>query len=141
MNFQTNPKSGFLIAGIIIFFVFGGSLFILLVQRSDIWWTPTSMMGSISDTSEQVTVYIKDKPLSDVVSNDALLLKTETGTVIITNADIGFRMNNWYKVRTAMLSRAIIATVFFTASILFIVYGLISMRDENKPEEIPVEST
>jgi len=140
MNIQKNQKNGFLIAGVIMFLIFGGNLLMLFNQRSDIWWTPGTMMKSLAETSDQVAIYLNGKPLSEIISAGNLLLKTETGTVEVQALDIGFRMNNWYEVRSMMMTKALTATAFFTVSVLFILYWFISMRKENKPGEIPVKS-
>lgn len=128
MNAQQNPNYGILIAGIIMLFVFGSQLTIVIFQPDDIWWTPASMKLSMEESKDRVDIYIKDKPLEDILDNEKLILKTDAESVELKNADITFRLNNRDKVRASQLAKVGITSAVVMASLIMIAYSLVLMR-------------
>lgn len=132
MTMQQNPRTAFLIIGIIMFFVFGSHMLTLALQPDDIWWTPRQLMLSVDEAADQVRVFINDEMLADVLDEGRLKLETEEGVVTLSENDIGFRLNNYHKVVASQQWRAGMASAGITLGLVFLVYGLIPffMRPE-----------
>lgn len=74
-------------------------LYSTLGRRSDIWWTPSSMLVPFSESGDRVRVHIRGKPLDALLDAGQLRLADDGSTNVVTPADVGFRFNNWDRVR------------------------------------------
>ena len=70
-----------------------------LHQRNDIWWTPLPMLVPLGASQDRVAVYVRGNELQDLVGAGRLRLVTDSGPSVLSAADIGFRFNNWDRVR------------------------------------------
>jgi len=70
-----------------------------LHERNDIWWTPLAMLVPLGASQDRVAVYVRGNELQDLVGAGRLRLVTDSGPSILSAADIGFRFNNWDRVR------------------------------------------
>jgi len=70
-----------------------------LHERNDIWWTPLAMLVPLAASQDRVAVYVRGNELQDLVGAGRLRLVTDSGPSILSAADIGFRFNNWDRVR------------------------------------------
>jgi len=68
-------------------------------QRNDIWWTPLAMLVPLGASQDRVAVYVRGNVLQDLVGAGRLRLVTDSGPSVLSVADIGFRFNNWDRVR------------------------------------------
>lgn len=132
MNPQQNPRNGALIAGIIMFFVFGAQCLTLALQSGEYWWTPESMLVSLEDSADRVDVYVKDERLAETVDGHKLWVETGDDLVAVTREDIGFRLNNWDSIRASQLPRFGILCALFMAGIMLVWYGVIPLFIKGK---------
>ena len=70
-----------------------------LHDRTDIWWTPLTMLVPLGTSQDRVAVYVRGNELQDLVGAGRLRLVTDSGPSLLSAADIGFRFNNWDRVR------------------------------------------
>jgi len=92
---------------LVYWFVFVGFFFLnstfrvygFLHERSDIWWTPLAMLVPLGASQDRVAVYVRGNELQDLVGAGRLRLVTDSGPSVLSAADIGFRFNNWDRVR------------------------------------------
>ncbi len=70
-----------------------------LHERSDIWWTPLAMLVPLGANQDRVAVYVRGNELQDLIGAGRLRLVTDSGPSVLSAADIGFRFNNWDRVR------------------------------------------
>src|SRR5438093_13506216 len=70
-----------------------------LHERSDIWWTPLAMLVPLGASQDRVAVYVRGNELQDLLGAGRLRLVTDSGPRVLSAADIGFRFNNWDRVR------------------------------------------
>jgi len=70
-----------------------------LHERNDIWWTPLAMLVPLGASQDRVAVYVRGNELQDLVGAGRLRLVTDSGPSVLSAADIGFRFNNWDRVR------------------------------------------
>ncbi len=140
MNIKNNPRAGLLIAGMIMFFVFGSHLLEFALQSDDIWWTPASMMESIDENRDRVEIFVQDISIQEALADSALLLKTDTGTVELKSDDIGLRMNNRDRVRSWKIPYVATESALFTAAIFMIVIGVIPIFAKRREDKDIKES-
>ncbi len=70
-----------------------------LHERNDIWWTPLTMLVPLGASQDRVAAYVRGNELQDLVGAGRLRLVTDSGPSVLSAADIGFRFNNWDRVR------------------------------------------
>jgi hypothetical protein len=131
---QQNPRMAWLIIGVIMIFVFGSNLLQFALQPKDIWWTPMEMMLSPSDASDKVRVFIDDEPLGDVLDQGRLKLETDEGSVTLTEGNVGFRLNNYDRIRASQTIQIGITVAATTLAVVFLVYGLMPYFLRRKEE-------
>ena len=128
MKNKQNPYRQILIAGMIMLLVFGSHLATVIFQSDNIWWTPMSMKLSIDDSSDRVEVFIKEKPLVDILNDGGLMIQDKSEITTVNNADISFRFNNYDKMRASQLARVGIISALVMASLMMIAYALVFMK-------------
>ena len=74
-----------------------------LSGRSDIWWTPLPMAPSLSESRDRVEIYVRGKPLGDLLEARRLSLADEAGPSVLGADEIRLRFNNWDRVRVVRL--------------------------------------
>ena len=124
MNLLKNSSSGFLIAGIIIFFVFGSFVLEYALQNPNIWWTHRDFAKTADQTTDQVQILVKEEALQDVLADGRLYLEIEDEKVLLDNDDITFRFNNWFEYRAAQNEKVAIMSAGLTAGIIMLIIGL-----------------
>ena len=72
-------------------------------QRSDIWWTPPPMALSLAESQDRVRIYVRGQPLGPLVAARQLSVTNELGSSPVGADDIGFRFNNWDRVRAVRI--------------------------------------
>ena len=92
---------------LVYWFVFAGFFLVnstyrvysFLHDRTDIWWTPLALLVPLGTSQDRVAVYVRGNELQDLVGAGRLRLVTDSGPSVLSAADIGFRFNNWDRVR------------------------------------------
>ncbi len=79
------------------------ALFSELSRRSDIWWTPPAMALSLADGKDRVEIYVRGRSLGSLLDQKQLSITDGAGSRVLSEADIGLRLNNWDRVRAARL--------------------------------------
>jgi hypothetical protein len=84
---------------LVFFFVAAAPLYRELARRSDIWWTPRTMLVPLAETRDRVEIYTRGKPLAALLQAGQLRIAEEGGSSILAPSDVGLRFNNWDRVR------------------------------------------
>jgi hypothetical protein len=70
-----------------------------LSRRRDIWWTPFSMLVPLADSKDRVQVFVRREPLPALIQAGQLRMEDNGRSSVLATSDIGFRFNNWDRVR------------------------------------------
>ncbi len=104
-----------------------------LSKRSDIWWTPPALAGSLTESQDRVQVYVRGKPLDALLNEGKLRITEETGSHTLGASEISLRLNNWDRVRVTRLP----ILLFYAAAcgagallVLIIATGRLAYRGE-----------
>lgn len=89
----------FAVLMLVLLFIPAVALFRELSRRSDIWWTPQALLVPLSESSDRVEVYVRGKRLISLLQAGQLRTTGDAPTSVLTTSDIGFRFNNWDRVR------------------------------------------
>ena len=124
---------GILIGGIIMSCVFVSILASDLINiykgNKDIWWTPASMMLSLSDVKDKFEIYISGRPMADYIENGALLAEDKEGKQYkVVSRDMGFRVNNWDKQKLSILEKALFSAFGAGIGIALLIVGVYLKR-------------
>jgi len=84
---------------LVLFFVAAVPLYGELSRRSDIWWTPQTMLVPLAESKDRVEIYARGKPLAALLQAGQLRIAEEGGSSILAPSDVGLRFNNWDRVR------------------------------------------
>ncbi len=109
------------------------ALYSELSKRSDIWWTPPALAGSLTESQDRVQVYVRGKPLDALLNEGKLRITEETGSHTLGASEISLRLNNWDRVRVTRLP----ILLFYAAAcgagallVLIIATGRLAYRGE-----------
>ncbi len=109
------------------------ALYSELSKRSDIWWTPPALAGSLTESQDRVQVYVRGKPLDALLNEGKLRITAETGSHTLGASEISLRLNNWDRVRVTRLP----ILLFYAAAcgagallVLIIATGRLAYRGE-----------
>jgi hypothetical protein len=107
-----------------------------LSKRADIWWTPAPLMVPLTQATDRVEVYVRGKPLGALLEAGQLRVMDEASGSVVATSDIGFRFNNWDRVRAqripTLLGYAAVCGVTATL-FLMVVTGRLAYRGEKEP--------
>ena len=104
-----------------------------LSQRSDIWWTPQTMLVPLAQSKDRVEVYARGKPLDALLEAGQLQTSQAGGSSTLATSDIGMRFNNWDHVRVQRLPMLLLDAAACGAIVclfLLFVTGRITYREE-----------
>ncbi len=134
-------RNGMLIAGMIIFFVYGSHLLTFAMQPDDIWWTPRELMLSLDESRDRVEVFVGDEMLRSLVADGKIFLATDDGMTALGQNDIGFRLNNWDRVRAGRIWDVALNSAIAAVGFALLVGGLVLVfmipRKEKEQAELP----
>jgi len=82
-----------------LLFIPGVALFSELSKRSDIWWTPNTMLVPLNESADRVDVHFRGKPLRSLIEAGQLRIADNGSANVLSASDIGFRFNNSDRVR------------------------------------------
>ena len=74
-----------------------------LTRRTDIWWTPRTMLVPLAQGANRVEIYVRDRPLTTLVQSGEIQLVNPGGASHLAPGDIGLRFNNSDRVRAERL--------------------------------------
>ncbi len=89
--------------GLIVLFGAAMPLYRELSQRSDIWWTPHTMLVPLADSEDRVEVYVRGASLAALLEAGRLQVEENGASSVLAARDIGVRFNNWDRVRAQRL--------------------------------------
>jgi hypothetical protein len=104
-----------------------------LSQRSDIWWTPQTMLVPLAQSKDRVEVYARGKPLDALLEAGQLQTSQAGGSSTLATSDIGLRFNNWDHVRVLRLPMLLLdaaACGAIMCLLLLFATGRITYHDE-----------
>ena len=93
----------FAVLMLVLMFIPGVALFTELSRRSDIWWTPPTMLVPITEGADRVVVNIRGRPLSELLNGRRLLIADGASTAALSTSDVGLRFNNWDRIRASRI--------------------------------------
>ena len=132
-------KLFFLVLTAALFLIPAVSLFSELNRRSDIWWTPRTMLVPLGEAKDRVEIYARGRPLDGLIQAGQLRIVGDSGSSVLRTSDIGLRFNNWDRVRGDRETRLVIyaAMCGLTAMIfLLILTGRLGYRGEIEPRAL-----
>jgi len=109
------------------------SLFRELSKPSDIWWTPPSLMVPLTEAADRVRVYVAGKPLTALVEAGQLRIADGASSSVVAASDIGFRLNNYDRVRAERIPLLLAYAAMcgaLTALIVVLLSGRLAYRGE-----------
>ena len=120
---------------LVLFFVAAVPLFGELSRRSDIWWTPQTMLIPLADGKDRVEIYARGKPLASLLEAGQLHVAEDAGLSTLATSDVGLRFNNWDRVRVERLPLLLVyaAACGVTACMfLLVLTGRLAYRVERR---------
>jgi hypothetical protein len=106
-----------------------------LTRRSDIWWTPHTMLVPLAEGTDRVEIYARGKPLAALLRAGQLRIADEGGSSALATGDIGLRFNNSDRVRAERLPWLLAwaaACGVIGCMLLLVLTGRIAYRDERE---------
>ena len=120
---------------IAIFMIAAIPLYSELSRRPDIWWTPHSMLVPLAASGDRVEIYARGQPLGALLQAGRLRIAQDGASSVLTTSDVGFRFNNWDRVRAARLpSMLLYAAACGIAALMFLLVstGRLAYRGETR---------
>jgi hypothetical protein len=132
------PRTRLLFAALtlVLFFVAAVPLYGELARRTDIWWTPHSMLVPLTESTDRVEIYSRGKPLAALLQAGQLRMAEGGASDTLTARDIGLRFNNWDRVRVQRLPLLLAyAAMCGVTACLFVLTltGRLAYRGEREP--------
>src|SRR5262245_40641202 len=121
---------------LVSFFVAAAPLYRELTRRSDIWWTPRTMLVPLAEGRDRVEIYTRGKPLATLLQAGQLRIAEEGGSSILATSDVGLRFNNWDRVQGERIPLMLVyaAACGISACIfLLVLSGRLVYRGEREP--------
>ena len=126
-----------LLIGLIGCFIIGTS-FIINIHHAfwgpkNIWWTSPAMKLPIEKTNNYFELFIGGKNLQKHLSEKTLIAVDENGIKYpVVSKDISVRLNNWYKIKSDILTRVIFSGIAFGVAIILLIIGLMQIIIQKK---------
>jgi len=79
------------------------ALYSELGKRSDIWWTPKTLLVPLSESTDRVEVHVRGRPLGSLLGAGQLRITDDATAGVLSTSDVGFRFNNWDRIRAQRL--------------------------------------
>jgi len=128
----------------LFFLVFTAALFLIpavslvseLTRRSDIWWTPRTMIVPLGESKDRVEIYARGRLVDSLIQAGTLRIVRDGDTTVVRTSDIGLRFNNWDRVRGDRTPRLLIyAAMCGVLAVIFfmILTGRLAYRGEIDP--------
>ena len=104
-----------------------------LTRRTDIWWTPMTMLVPLADSADRVEIYAQGRPLAKLIQAGQVQVLDEGMPVGLGAGDVGLRFNNSDHVRAERMPRLLISAALFGAVALYLLLlatGRLVYREE-----------
>jgi hypothetical protein len=129
------PRIRFLYSTMMVtlFLVASAPLFRELSRRSDIWWTPRTMLVPLTESPDRVEIYARGRPLATLLEAGQIRLAEDARTTVLTPREVGLRFNNWDRVRAErlpMLMASAAGCAVTALMFLLVVTGRLAYRGE-----------
>ena len=112
---------------------FAWQLYRAFWSNQDIWWTPQTMQLSIENSKNNFELFISGKSLQKHLTDESLFALDNNGEQYhVVSNDLTIRLNNWNKVKSSILTNAIISGVAFGIIITVLAIGLIQVFGQKK---------
>ena len=108
----------FAVLMLVLLFIPGVALFKELSKRSDIWWTPPTMLVPVSESADRVVVNVRGKPLGDLLNGGQLLVADGASNVALSTSDVGLRFNNWDRIRASRIPMLLLYAAVIGAGLM-----------------------
>jgi len=118
---------------LVLFFVAALPLYRELSQRSDIWWTPRTMLVPLADGKDRVEIYVRGESLGALLRAGRLQISENGGSSALAASDVGIRFNNWDRVRAQRLPTLLVYAAgcgIVVCMALLLLTGRIAYREE-----------
>jgi len=93
--------------------------------NKSIWWTPASMKLSVEETTNDFKLFIGGKILQKHLAEKTLFAVDKQGKRYpIVSQDVQVRINNWNKVKSSILTKAVYNGLVFGAGMTLFSVGL-----------------
>jgi hypothetical protein len=89
----------FSMMSVMFFFMAAVPLYTELSRRSDIWWTPQTMLVPLAESTDRVEIYARGRPLAALLAGGHIRVAEDAGTSVLIPSEVGLRFNNWDRVR------------------------------------------
>jgi hypothetical protein len=86
-----------------LFLIPAVALYSELSRRTDIWWTPRTLLVPLAESADRAEVYVRGTPLGSLIATGRLRVMDDASGTTIAGSDIGFRFNNSDRVRAQRL--------------------------------------
>ena len=118
--------------GLIGFFSLGSSFFVDIYRafygEKDLYWTHQEMKLPIENTKNDFQILIAGKLLQNHLSDKTIYAVDKDGTQYpVVAEDINVRLNNWNKVKSTILTKAIFTGLAFGITLTLLIIGLVQM--------------
>jgi hypothetical protein len=85
----------FSMMSVMFFFMAAVPLYTELSRRSDIWWTPQTMLVPLAESTDRVEIYARGR----LLARGQIRVAEDAGTSVLIPSEVGLRFNNWDRVR------------------------------------------
>jgi hypothetical protein len=129
------PRIRFLysIMMVTLFLVASAPLFREFSRRSDIWWTPRTMLVALTESADRVEIYARGRPLLTLLEAGQIQLAEDARTSVLTPREVGLRFNHWDRVRAERLPLLLVSVAACAVTalmFLLVVTGRLAYRGE-----------
>jgi hypothetical protein len=129
---KTKSINPLIIIGLIGFFTLGSSFFVDIYRafygKNDIYWTHQEMKLTIESTKNDFQLFIAGKLLQDHLSDKTIYAIDKNGSQYpVVAEDINIRLNNWNKVKSKILTKAIFTGFAFGITLTLLIIGLVQV--------------
>ena len=93
-----------------------------LTRRTDIWWTPHTMLVPLADGADRVEIYVHGQPLAKLLQTGHVQVLDEGRPVSLGAGDVGLRFNNSDRVRAERLPRLLVSAALLGAAMLYLLF-------------------
>jgi hypothetical protein len=126
----------FLVFTVTLFLIAAVPLYRELSRRSDIWWTPHTMLVPLGESKDRVEIYARGKLLDDLIQSGQVRIAGDSGSSVLRTSDVGLRFNNWDRIRGARVPLIVIYAAMCGVAVLMfflILTGRLAWRGETEP--------
>ncbi len=107
---------------------FGINLYQIFYADHNHYWTPYTMQLPFDESTDRVIILINQKPLQRHLENNQLFIHDQSGEYQpVSRNNIRFQFNNWYEVKSNLLTTTVFIAVLFGCVLMSLVIGVIEL--------------